>query len=140
MKHISTPVSALRTKQSKGWQNAFKEMEEHKKMVQDGVGPIRDEEVEEEVEKKQEKRGVKRKSEQREAEKFVKKSHSDAGQVNSISTSQEYSRSENHSSKKVSGYPAWYVSCSHAIAGYKYQGHHGTCNIPDCIVVNSILY
>ncbi|XP_071812176.1 zinc finger MYND domain-containing protein 11-like isoform X2 [Apostichopus japonicus] len=103
VKNISTPVKALRTKQSKGWQNAFKEMEEHKRMVAEGIGPLRNEEKpekEEEVEKKPEKRGIKRKSEQSEAEKFVKKSHSDAGQVNSISTSQEYSRSDNHPSKK----------------------------------------
>lgn len=74
-------------------------------MVAEGIGPLRNEEKpekEEEVEKKPEKRGIKRKSEQSEAEKFVKKSHSDAGQVNSISTSQEYSRSDNHPSKKVS--------------------------------------
>lgn len=89
VKDINTKLVKLRLKKTQGWHNAHQEMQKHRKII---AGELA-------MDKKPEKDTSK--GDLCEAEEFVKKSHSDAGQVNSISTSQELNHSENPSNKKA---------------------------------------
>lgn len=89
VKDINTKLNKLRLKKTQGWHNAHQEMQKHRKIIEGTLA------MDKEPEKDTSKVDL------CEAEEFVKKSHSDAGQVNSISTSQELNHSENPPNKKV---------------------------------------